>query len=115
MKNKITTIQLFDTRYKRFIKKFPTLEAEMLQLKKDLLANPKTGTLITENAYKIRLASTDKNKGKSGGFRVITYLIEELVTDNEIETEIVLLIIYDKSEESSYNKNAVIKIIKDYL
>ena len=37
MKNEITTIQLFDTRYKRFIKKFPTLEAEMLQLKNDLL------------------------------------------------------------------------------
>lgn len=111
MKNEITTIQLFDIRYKRFIKKFPTLEAEMLQLKNDLLENPKTGVLITNNTYKIRLASTDKNKGKSGGFRIITYLIEE----NETGTEIILLIIYDKSEESNYDKNAVIKIIKKYL
>ena len=111
MKNKITTIPIFDTRYKRFAKKFPSLESEMLALKKELLKNPKQGILITENAYKIRLASTDKNKGKSGGFRIITYLIEE----KENETEIVLLLIYDKSEESSYNKSEVIKIIKTYL
>lgn len=111
MKNSITTIPIFDTRYKRFIKKFPTLEEEITAFKKELLKNPKQGILITENAYKIRLASIDKNKGKSGGFRVITYLIEE----NNDRLEIVLLMIYDKSEESSFNKTAIIKIIKQYL
>lgn len=77
MKNKISTIQVFDVRYKRFLKKFPNLEAEMIEFKKELLKDPKQGVLITENTYKIRLASIDKNKGKSGGFRIITYLIDE--------------------------------------
>lgn len=110
MKNKITTIPIFDTRYKRFVKKFPTLEQEITEFKKELLKNPKQGILITQNTYKIRLASADKNKGKSGGFRVITFLINE----SENETEIVLLLIYDKSEESSFNKKEIIKIINKY-
>jgi len=36
--------------------------------------NPQLGTLITENVYKVRLASKSKGKGKSGGFRIINYL-----------------------------------------
>jgi len=77
MKNRIVTLPIFDKRYKRFSKKFPSLNKDLLVLKALLLENPKIGVLITENTYKIRLASTDKNSGKSGGFRIITYLIEK--------------------------------------
>ena len=111
MKNRIVTLPIFDTRYKRFSKKFPSLKMELLELKKTLLENPKSGILITENTYKIRLASFDKNSGKSGGFRIITYLIDE----KEDGIEIVLLLIYDKSEDGSFNKTEIIKIIKKYL
>ena len=108
MKNSIVTTSFFESRYKRFKKKFPTIENEMEDLKNILLENPKTGTLITQNVYKIRLASTDKNKGKSGGFRIITYLIEEKETGFEIN----LMLIYDKSEDSSFDKNYIKKLIK---
>jgi hypothetical protein len=57
------------------------------------------------------LASSDKNSGKSGGFRIITYLIEE----KENGIEINLMLIYDKSEESSVTKTAILKIIKKYF
>ena len=84
----------------------------LLQInKKILLENPKSGVLITENTYKIRLASSDKNSGKSGGFRIITYLIDE----KEDGVEINLMLIYDKSEESSITKSEIIKIIKKYF
>ncbi len=96
---------------KRFSKKFPSLNRELLELKKILLENPKSGVLITENTYKIRLASSDKNSGKSGGFRIITYLIDE----KEDGVEINLMLIYDKSEESSITKSEIIKIIKKYF
>jgi mRNA-degrading endonuclease RelE of RelBE toxin-antitoxin system len=111
MKNKIFTLPVFDSRYKRFSKKFPSLEGELLELKAQLLKNPKTGTLITENIYKIRLASLDKNSGKSGGFRIVTYLVEE----NTDGFDINLLLIYDKSEESTIKKTEIIKIIKKYF
>ncbi|MGV1011062.1 MAG: hypothetical protein ACOYBS_01335 [Flavobacterium sp.] len=111
MENRIVTLPIFDTRYKRFSKKFPSLNRELLELKKILLENPKSGVLITENTYKIRLASSDKNSGKSGGFRIITYLIDE----KEDGVEINLMLIYDKSEESSITKSEIIKIIKKYF
>ena len=111
MENRIVTLPIFDARYKRFSKKFPSLNIELLELKKTLLENPKSGILITENTYKIRLASSDKNSGKSGGFRIITYLIDE----KEDGIEINLMLIYDKSEESSITKSEIIKIIKKYF
>ena len=64
MENRIVTLPIFDTRYKRFSKKIPSLNRELLELKKILLENPKSGVLITENTYKIRLASSDKNSRK---------------------------------------------------
>jgi len=71
--------------------------------------NPKSGILITDNVFKIRLASSDKNSGKSGGFRIITYIVDEISSST---FEIILLIIYDKSEERNFDKNEIKKIIK---
>lgn len=110
MKNKIVTSPLFDKRYKRFKKKFPSLENELAEFVKLIDENPRLGVLITDNVYKIRLASSDKNSGKSGGFRIITFVVNEVST---AQFEINLLIIYDKSEESSFDKNEIKKIIKD--
>ena len=109
MKNKIVTSPLFDKRYKRFKKKFPSLERELTEFVSLLDENPKVGILITDNVYKIRLSSTDKNSGKSGGFRIITYVVDEISSST---FEINLLIIYDKSEESNFNKNEIKTIIK---
>lgn len=111
MKNKIFTIPSFDSRYKRFVKKFPTLEEELLVLQELLLENPKMEILLTTNIYKIRVPNKDNQRGKSGGFRIITYLIEE----NQNNYEINLLTIYDKSEESTVSKSALLKIVKHYF
>ncbi len=59
------------------------------------------------NIYKIRVADQSKGKGKSGGFRVITYLVQE----NKTSTDVYLITIFDKSEESSISKDDVKKII----
>jgi mRNA-degrading endonuclease RelE of RelBE toxin-antitoxin system len=109
MPNKITYTPLFATRCKRFLKKFPSLRSELEQLESDLLQNPLQGTHQGSNLYKIRLASKDKGKGKSGGFRVITYLVDE----TSESFEIFLVIIYDKSEESSIKKPLLLKLITD--
>ena len=111
MKNNIFLTPLFESRYKRFKKKFPSLEAEIQELQNELIKNPKLGVLITSDVYKIRVPSADKNSGKSGGFRIITYLAEE----KESGFEINLITIYDKSEESSINKETILKLIKKYL
>jgi len=111
MKNRVYTIDLFDKRYKKFVKKFPTLKEELELLEEQLLKNPKMGVHLTANIYKIRVSNKDNQRGKSGGFRVITYLIEE--TENCIEIN--LLTIYDKSEEETISKSALLKIVKQYF
>jgi len=75
------------------------------------LQNAELGEPLGANLYKIRLASSDKGKGKSGGFRIITYLVRE----KENICEIFLIIIYDKSEEGSIKKPLLLKLAKSIL
>jgi hypothetical protein len=79
-----------------------------LELESELMLNPKMGVSYGSNVYKIRLADNSKGKGKSGGFRVITYVIEE--TPNA--TNIYLITIFDKSEEASIDKDDIREILK---
>ncbi|MCH8317991.1 MAG: type II toxin-antitoxin system RelE/ParE family toxin [Bacteroidetes bacterium] len=108
MKNNVYTTPLFDKKFKKFKRKFPSLENEIDELIKELKQNPKQGIDLGANIYKIKLASKSKGKGKSGGFRIITYLIAE----KKKETEIYLITIYDKSEDSNIRKQIIIKLIK---
>lgn len=45
----------------------------MQTLEKELIVNPKLGADLGNGIFKIRLAVKSKGKGKSGGYRVITY------------------------------------------
>ena len=66
------------------------------------------GLVAFDNLRKIRIAITSKNKGKSGGARVITYTI----IWTEIDTEIKLLTIYDKSERANITDKEIEDILK---
>lgn len=61
---------------------------------------------LGQGAYKVRIAVKSKGKGKSGGLRVVTYLITE-------EQEIYLLTIYDKSETESVDDKMLKEMIKE--
>lgn len=106
MTNSVITTPLFESKFKRYSKKFPSLDKEILELEETLVINPRSGIDLGGNLYKIRLASKDKGKGKSGGFRIITYLKIE----SEDATDIYLITIFDKSEESNIDKATLIKI-----
>jgi hypothetical protein len=108
MPNKVKITSFFEVRYKRLTKKFNTLEAEVDELVEQLLENPAMGTSLGAGLYKIRLASKSKGGGKSGGFRVITYLISE----REDGIDIHLITMFDKSEESNIQKETLVKIVK---
>ncbi len=98
MNYKIFSIPPFDKQLKLLVKKYPSLKTEYATLLDVLEKDPKHGTTIGNNCYKIRLAVNSKGKGKSGGARVITFL-------QTIETSVYLLSIYDKSEyENVSNK-----------
>jgi len=108
MANRIIPTPYFESRLKKFLKKFPSLNHELSELEEILLANPQTGTDIGSGIFKIRLASKSKGAGKSSGFRLITYLVRPSTEGMDIY----LITIYDKSEESTIDKSALKKLIK---
>jgi mRNA-degrading endonuclease RelE of RelBE toxin-antitoxin system len=108
MANNVRLTAFFLKKAKRLLKKYHTLQKSLKKLERDLIENPKLGDSYGANIYKVRLADESKGRGKSGGFRVITYLVEE----NAQSTDIYLITIFDKSEESSIDKDDIKEIIK---
>lgn len=102
--NVIPTAQ-FIKEAKRLIRKYPSLKSELAQLNSTLADDPSIGTPLGNDAYKIRIAIKSKGKGKSGGARVITYLVMP-------DKEVYLLTIYDKAELSSIDDKTLKKIIQ---
>lgn len=94
--------------FKRLSKKYISLDADMKELIHQLQTEPTKGTALGNNAFKIRLAIASKNKGKSGGARVITYFISK-------NNELYLLSIYDKSEEADITDKSLKKLIEHVL
>ncbi|MEL6695163.1 MAG: hypothetical protein AAFP89_02930 [Bacteroidota bacterium] len=87
----------FERDAKKLLKKYLSLKSDLVKLNEELTVNPRLGTQLSANVYKIRLAIKSKGKGKRGGARVISY-VDILLTDTKSETDIYLLTIYDKSE-----------------
>jgi hypothetical protein len=111
MANQIIPTPLFESKYKRFKKKFPSLENEMADLMMELEENPVKGKSLGSGLYKIRVANEDKGKGKSGGFRLITYLLRASTEG----TDIYLITLYDKSEDSTIKKSSLQKLVKQMI
>ena len=111
MNYKIIVPKHFATELKDYVKKFPSLKEEIKVLIESLIENPKQGNSLGSGLYKIRLANKSKGTGKSGGFRVITYLLQ--VTESG--TNLYLVTIYDKSEEESIDKRDLLKLVKTLI
>jgi mRNA-degrading endonuclease RelE of RelBE toxin-antitoxin system len=106
----------FTSQAKPLLKKFKSLSSDLLNLQKELLINPRLGTSLGADVYKIRLKISSKGKGKSGGARVISFLqseiifVEEFVSEEEIVIN--LISIYDKSEISTFSEKELKESIK---
>jgi mRNA-degrading endonuclease RelE of RelBE toxin-antitoxin system len=102
---------------KPLLKKYPSLSKDLLQLERDLSGNPKQGTSLGHNAYKIRLKISSKGKGKSGGARVIslveTVLVGE-VQQTEEEITVNLITIYDKADVGNISDKELKDLIKAF-
>ena len=95
----------FKKEAKRLSKKYPSLKEELAELNITLAKKPDSGTPLGNDTYKIRLAIKSRGKGRSGGGRVITYVVK----DNK---EVYVLTIYDKSEFDSVDVKTLKKIIR---
>ena len=108
MRYKIIASDNFRKEAKRLLKKFTSLKDDLAGLEKTLTNNPTEGTALGNNCYKIRLKVKSKNKGKSGGMRVITLLVN-------ISKNIYLLSIYDKSEQADITSKELDQLVNEVL
>jgi len=92
--------------FKRLFKKYPSLKDDLLKLIQDLEKDYKIGTPLGSNLFKIRISISSKNKGKSGGARVIYFFVSE-------ENEIYLIHIFDKSEFENLPKESFVDLLKN--
>lgn len=102
----IKIIHKFEKELKALTKKYPSLKTEYNILISLLENNPYKGIPIGQQCYKIRIAIASKNKGKSGGGRVITCV-------KIFKSTVYMLSIYDKSEKEDLAKGELDTALKE--
>jgi len=100
---RIKVTDAFKKDFKKLSKKDKLLINEYELLLNQLQVNPTMGTSLGGGKYKIRLKNESNHKGKSGGYRVITY--------TKIEDCIVLVYIYSKSDVENVLMKKIDEII----
>ena len=106
MSYSVKTTPHFDKEVKRIAKKHKGIKSDLAKLIGDLEKNPATGTDLGQNVYKIRLAISGTNKGKSGGARAITYVVVVIET-------VFLAEIYLKNEHDTVEAGLIVERLKD--
>ncbi|TZF82515.1 hypothetical protein FW774_13470 [Pedobacter sp. BS3] len=91
---------------KRIAKKQKSILSDIAKLSAQLKKNPTMGIELGHNFYKIRMSISGNNKGKSGGARVITYVILDQGT-------VLLTEIYLKTEYDTADISTLIQRLKD--
>lgn len=99
----------FIRRAKQLAKKYHSLVQDLKKLEEELMNNPKAGVDLGNGLRKVRMSITAKGKGKSGGARVITYTTIISLGEGRI----VLLTIYDKSEQPTISDQELRQLIAD--
>lgn len=106
MNFRIKITRNFEKEAKPLIKKYSSFKNDIAKLIGELGSNPRLGVPLGRNLFKIRFAISSKGRGKSGGVRIITYVVLENET-------IHLISIYDKGEYDTADINTLLKILND--
>lgn len=116
MKVTVKITKNFKAEAKPLLKKYRSLSNDILNLEKELIKNPKTGTPLGQDTYKIRLKITSKGKGKSGGARIISLVetvligVAEFISEEEVTVN--LISIYDKADTDNISDKELKDLIK---
>jgi len=102
----IKSTEIFEKSLSKLYKKDKQLLDTLENLISELKENSSLGTSLGNGRYKIRIQNKSNNKGKSGGYRVITY--------TKIEETILLVYIYSKSKVENVLESKIDEIISTY-
>ena len=107
MSYRIELSENFKREAKRLTKKYPSLKSELANLFTLLENNPTFGTPLGNDIYKIRLAIASKNKGKSGGATIMSFV-------KVTATTVLLFSIYSKGEKNSISDKEIQELLRGY-
>ena len=101
----------FKKSFKRLYKKYRSLKDDFEVFRKDFSKNQEIGDDLGGGFRKVGIAIESKNKGKSGGARVIVYNFYLQTLPNDV----LFVDIYDKSELSAMQDAEYQKIAKEFI
>ncbi len=81
--------ELYLKALKKLSKKYKNIESDIENFLLNIRSIEDLGIELKNNVYKVRIANSNKNKGKSAGYRLISYI---KITNNELH----LIYVYDK-------------------
>ena len=99
---------LYEKAFKKLSKRYRNIEKDIGDFFKTIKSTEDLGVELKPNVYKVRIANSNKNKGKSSGYRVLTYVA---LIDNTLH----MLYIYDKSDIGNLTESQVDDIITKAL
>jgi len=100
--------EAFKRQLKRLSRKYRRIRADMQPLIDDLTAGERPGDQIQGagyTVYKVRVRNTDARRGKSGGYRVIYYLVDR--------DDVLLVTVYSKTEQDDIEADKIQRIIEE--
>ena len=111
MKYAVLVSRDFEKRCERLLKKYRSLSSDL----EPLVARLSDGDFspdflvpgIDARVYKARLASSDQKRGKSGGYRVIYYVVSE-------DKRLILLGIYAKAQQENISLQGIKRLLDDF-
>jgi mRNA-degrading endonuclease RelE of RelBE toxin-antitoxin system len=98
----------FQDNIKRLHKKYPHIRDDLEPLTNQLSRGATPGDRVKGTnhiVYKVRVKNSDANRGKSGGYRVLYYIVQHDI--------VLLLTIYSKSEQPDIKTDQILRIIKE--
>jgi len=105
MSYSLVALPSFAIKLKKLAKKYKHIQSDLQALKKELSLDPKVGIALQHNCYKIRVANSSTQTGKSGGFRVVYYFLDENDT-------VFLMTIYSKTQKETLSDNELLALLK---
>lgn len=98
----------FKRQLKRLSRRYRHIRADVQLVIDQLEAGQTPGDQVRglgHTLYKVRARNTSAKRGKSGGYRIIYYL--------KTDTDVLLVTIYSKSEQSDVDADELVKIIRE--
>ena len=105
---KVVEQELYQKAFKKLSKNYRHIDIDVDTFLNSINTKQDLGIELKSNVYKVRIANSDKNKGKGAGYRLISYLAI-------IKNELHLLYIYDKSSLVNLTEKEIDEIILKQL